>query len=312
MGDARSPCRSARISRDRSTVVGATPPRFEIGRGEPGYPELLAVIDDPPERIFGIGDPEALVPSLGVVGARRATPYGLAATRLFAGWAARAGYCIVSGGARGCDQAAHEAALAEGALTVAVMGGGADVAYPRSSCSLFESIAQQGAVISEQPWGTRPQKWTFRARNRIIAGLSQVLLVAEASLPSGTFGTANFAAEAGRCVAAVPGSIFAPECRGSNRLIASGAQPVTDTSEFAALLRREIGEPPRQVEARAAAAGDVEGRDALLAAVFADPSRPDDLARSLGLDIVAVARRLGALEAQGVVAKYHDGRYGPC
>jgi DNA processing protein len=288
-------------------------PRFELVLGEPGYPELMAQTPDPPEVLYGIGDPAALVDGVAMVGARKATPYGLAAARILAGWAAAAGYVIVSGGAIGCDQAAHRTALEIGGRTVAVMAGGADVCYPRGARPLLTRIAENGAIVSEHPWGTEPRKWTFRTRNRIIAGLCQVLVVLEASLPSGTFSTADYALDAGRTVAAVPGSIFAPECRGSNRLIRNGATPITDASELADLLHGEIGVLSNgTADLAPATACGTPTDDPVLSALRTDPMRPDDLAQALGMDIVSIARRLGVLESQGVVTRYRDGRYGPC
>jgi DNA processing protein len=288
--------------------VGA-PERFELRLGESGYPEQLAAIPDPPNVLYGMGDPGALGTGVSIVGARRATPYGLAAARVLAGWAAEAGYSVISGGAVGCDQAAHVAALARGGVTVAVLGGGADVAYPRGSGALLREIAAAGAVVSEHPWGSEPKRWTFRTRNRIIAGLGAVLLVLEASVPSGTFSTVDYALDAGRCVATVPGSIFAPECRGPNRLLRQGAVAITEPADLALLLQAEIGPP--SVE-RACAPVVVESDDPLLRALLANPMRPDDVARELSLDIVTVARALGRLESAGLVGRYRDGRYGPC
>lgn len=284
---------------------------FVIQRGEPGYPAGLEGVPDSPERIYGIGDPAALRPGLAVVGARRATPYGLAAAGLLAGWAARSGYVVVSGGALGCDQAAHEAALAAGGTTVAVMAGGADVFYPRRSSPLFWRIVESGgAVISEHPWGTEPKKWTFRSRNRIIVGISRALLVLEASLPSGTFSAVGYADECGCEVAAVPGSIFAPECRGPNHLLRNGATPIADATDLAGLLARVIGPPALSLDPWACPSKT--SSDPVLRAVRSNPARPDDLARSLSTDVVSIARRLGTLEASGLVARYPDGRYGPC
>lgn len=284
--------------------------RFEIALGDASYPYLLAQTPSPPPVLYGIGDPSSLGPGIAVVGARRSTPYGLAAARLLAGWAAEAGYVIVSGGAIGCDQAAHSAALEAGGRTVAVTAGGADVAYPRRSARLFARISERGAIVSEHPWGSEPKRWTFRTRNRIIAGLCPVLLVLEASLPSGTFSTADYALDAGRTVAAVPGSIFAPECRGANRLLRNGATPITDASELADLLRSEIGSPQKNPSPWSGPDEDLT-EDTLLAALRTNPMRPDDVVRVMGLDIVTVSRRLGALEASGTVSRYHDGRYGP-
>lgn len=282
---------------------------FEIGMGEIGYPEQLLATPDPPPVLRGFGDPGALSVGLAVVGARRATPCGLRAAELFAGWAARAGYVVVSGAAIGCDQAAHVAALAGRGRTVAVLGTGADVAYPRGVAPLLGEIVRGGGVvISELPWGHPPAKWTFRARNRIIAGLAGALLVVEAGLPSGTFLTADAALAAGRDVLVVPGSIFAPEYAGTNRLIRQGARPVTDVSDLAQELADILGDTTLSDD------GDllVHGSDRVLAAIRANPSRPDDLARSLGMDIVTVARRVGTLETAGLIVKFRDGRYGPC
>ena len=285
--------------------------RFQLRLGERDYPEQLAQTPDPPEVLYGLGDPAALVPGLSVVGARKATPYGLQAGDLFAGWAARAGYTIVSGGAIGCDQAAHRAALAVGGATVAVLGCGADLIYPSNAAELLTEIGRTGAVVSEQPWGASPQRWTFRTRNRIIAGLGSALLVLEAGLPSGTFSTADYALEAGRDVLVVPGSIFAPECRGANRLLRQGATPICEVSELADALTSLLPTPTVFQEQWSLDDVPVDG-DRVLAALRTDHLRPDDIARFLGLDIVTVARRIGALEAEGFVTRFSDGRYGAC
>ena len=284
---------------------------FEIAIDDPRYPPLLAQLEDAPARLFGFGDPSALEPGLAVVGARKATPYGLAAAKLFAGWAAAAGYPIISGAAMGCDQAAHRAALGVGGRTVAVLGTGADMAYPSGSEALLAQIAASGCVISELGWGCRAAKWTFRARNRIIAGLAGALLVLEADCPSGTFITADRALEAGRDVLVVPGSIFAPECRGPNRLLRQGATPVTEVSELADALMLSLG-PPRNAAESSETLYGLTTDDEVLSSLRTNPGRPDDVARSLGLDIVSAARRIGALEGLGLVRKYPDGRYGPC
>jgi len=282
-------------------------PRCEIQKGDPCYPALLAETCDAPDVLHVIGELDALAPGLAVVGSRRATPYGLAAIDLLAGWAASAGHTIISGGAVGCDQAAHRAALERDGRTVAVMAGGADVAYPRASGALLREIALAGAVVSEHAWGTEPRKWAFRTRNRIIAGLGAALLVAEAALPSGTFSTADYALDAGRTVLVVPGSIFSASSRGTNRLLAQGAVPITDPSELRLCLEPLLGcgltelpdarrEPPEA--------------DPLLEALIADPMRPDDVARAFGMDVVTTMRRIGVLSAAGLVERYRDGRYG--
>lgn len=284
--------------------------RFELSSESAAFPRMLLETADPPKTLYGRGDPCALVPGIAVIGARRATPAGLDITRLFSSWAARAGYVVISGGAYGCDQAAHAAALDAGGITVAVMGCGADVSYPKSGEALFDRIAASGgAVISEQRWGTTPQPWMFRRRNRIIAGLSAAVLVIEAGLPSGTFSTADEALAAGRTVLAVPGSVLSEYSRGCNRLIRQGATPVSDVSDLSDELSGLLG-PPREYKVM----GNPEREDAgdvVLRAIRAAPMRPDDIARRLELDVVTVARRIGRLESLGLVGRHYDGTYHP-
>lgn len=282
--------------------------RFELRLQDQGYPPFLRETPDPPEVLYGRGDPSALVSGLAVIGARRATPSGLDITRTFTAWASRAGYTVISGGAYGCDQAAHVAALEAGGVTVTVMGCGADVAYPRCAEPLFGRIVSAGGVVvSEHAWGTTPQPWMFRRRNRIIAGLSAAVLVVEAGLPSGTFSTADDALAAGRTVLAVPGSVLSEYSRGCNRLIRQGATPVSDVSDLRDELSMLLG-PPRGEGAVESLTSGSEG-DAVLDAIRATPMRPDDLGRRLGIDIVAVARRIGRLEELGLVARHYDGTY---
>jgi DNA processing protein len=277
--------------------------RFELRLGEADYPSLLSESPDPPARLFGIGDPSLLSPGLAVIGARKATPYGLHCTTIFAGWAASQGITVISGAAIGCDLTAHRAALAAGGPTVAVLGCGADVDYPTRAASVLRAMREEHCVVSECAWEQEPHRFAFPRRNRIIAGLAAAVLVVEAGMGSGTFSTADAALDAGREVFAVPGSIVSPESRGSNRLIRQGATPITDVSELAAALG--AGLPQRHkmwVE---------PSPDPVLRAVLANPSRPDDLARNLNLDVVAVVRALTRLQAGGTVARYADGRYGP-
>jgi DNA processing protein len=136
--------------------------------------------------------------------------------------------------------------------------------------------------------------------------------VLEAGVPSGTFITADEALACGRDVLVVPGSVFAPECRGPNRLLRQGATPITDVSELADALRDCLGEPPMPSDSACGSAAAREAEDQVLAALRTNPARPDDAARSLGMDIVSVARRIGRLEASGAVKRFPDGRYGAC
>ncbi len=277
--------------------------RHEISIDSTDYPDYLRNISEPPRVLYCMGDPALLVPGLAVIGSRKATPYGLSATRVFAGWAASQGITIISGAAIGCDQEAHRSALAADGPTVAVMGCGADIDYPSGAADLLAEIREVGAVISEVPWGTGPQRWLFPRRNRLIAGLCQAVLVVEASLPSGTFNTADHALDYSKQVLAVPGSIFAPECRGSNRLLVQGATPITDVTELGDALGVNV-----DTQLHLAAASE----HPLLAALLVNPMRPDDAARELALHIVEVSRLLGRYESCGLLSRYPDGRYGPC
>lgn len=281
--------------------------RIEIPISDAAYPACLLDLPDPPRLLYAMGSTESLRQGLGVIGARKATPYGLECSRRFAGWAASADVTIVSGAAIGCDRAAGEAASACGGSSIAVLGCGADIDYPAASGRLLRELRTNGGIVlSELKWGTPPSRWTFVRRNRIIAAFSAALLVVEAGLPSGTFSTADFALDLGRDVLAIPGSINHPESRGANRLIRQGATPVTDVSELAEAL----AQAGLHCSTSATAWEQPERRDPLERALLADPMRPDDLARALDLDVVSVARHLGELEMAGVVLRFRDGRYG--
>lgn len=294
-----------------------TASRFELRPGERLYPLQLLMTPRPPRVLYGVGDPASLVPGLAVIGSRKATPYGLSCAATFAGWAAAAGVTVISGAAIGCDQRAQRAAVARGGRSVAVMGCGADVDYPRGSADLLADLRDgAGAVVSELPWGAPPLRGHFPARNRIIAGLSVAVLVVEAALPSGTFSTAEHAFDAGRDVWCVPGSVLFAGSSGCNRLLRDGArligcvQDLADELAGAHLITpqsaaRAEGAPPTLAPAVAAP-------DPVLRALQADPMGPDALADALGLDAAEALRRIATLEAQGLVARYPDGRFGPC
>lgn len=281
--------------------------RSEVRLGEPDYPSCLLDLADPPKILYVTGDPAHLRLGLAVIGARRATPYGLGCASRFAGWAAASGVCVISGAAIGCDQAAHRAARAVPAPTVAVLGCGADIDYPSGAMSLLADLRSHCAVVSELPWGTHPTRWAFSRRNRIIAALSAAVLVVEAGLPSGTFSTADHALAIGRDVLAIPGSVNAPECRGPNRLIRQGAMPITDASELADALEGA----GLLLDRSTPDATEHSGRLCVIErAVRTDPMRPDDLARALTQDVVSVVRILGELELRNRVVRFRDGRYG--
>ncbi len=198
-----------------------------IRKDDPDYPELLRQIDRPPEVLYCIGNTDLLKKKcVAVVGARKASSYGKWAAYNIGKRLAEYGIVTVSGMAYGCDAEAHHGALEAGGGTIAVLGCGADICYPRNSRTLRERIARQGLILSEYPPGTQPRTWMFPQRNRIISGISEAVAVAEAGLSSGSLITAACAAEQGKSLFAVPGNISAMTSIGCNKLIQDGAFPV--------------------------------------------------------------------------------------
>ena len=194
---------------------------------EDAYPRRLKEIDQPPPVLYLRGD---LLPAdewaVAIVGTRRITAYGRQVTEEVATTLARSGVTVVSGLARGVDSVAHKAALDAGGRTIAVLGSGVDVIYPSEHRSLAERMIASGAILSDYPVGTAPDGVNFPPRNRIISGLSLAVIVVEAGQKSGALITAEFAAEQGRDVFAVPGNINAPQSAGCNALIQQGARPL--------------------------------------------------------------------------------------
>jgi DNA processing protein len=196
--------------------------------GQPNYPRLLRDIPDPPALLFVRGSlVEADRLGVGIVGSRHATPYGRATAERLARELCGHGLTLLSGGAVGIDAAAHRGALAAGGRTLAVLGCGLDVDYPRENRALFEQVAANGALVSEYPLGAQPEAWRFPVRNRVISGLSLGVLVVEAPRQSGALITATRAVEQGRPVMVVPGNIDRPASAGSNELLKDGATPIT-------------------------------------------------------------------------------------
>lgn len=302
--------------------------RFRIERSDPAFPAALRVIPRPPSCLYGVGAVGALQEGLAVVGARRATPYGRGVAKRFAQRAAEKGVTIVSGGARGCDAVAHEAALAAGALTVAFLGGGCNQVYPAENAGLFQRIVDSGgAVVSEHEWDFPPQGYTFRERNRLIAGLARATLIVEAGLPSGTFSTADEALAAGKEVWVVPGAITSAHSRGANRLLYQGAVPIVDDDVFDdALFRvfgclRAMGWPEDEGGATGSSAegamGAPSAEEVLLEALRAEPLGMEALSalvqsQKLSEDALTwLLVWLATAQRDGLIAQYPDGRYGP-
>lgn len=201
----------------------------------PEYPKLLRSIPSPPKQVYVLGDLSKLTHTklIGIVGSRAVSPYGTQVTHQLATDVASRGIGVVSGLALGVDAVAHRACLEAGGYTIAVLAGGLDAIHPATNRALAIRILEQGgALVSEYPPGTAPFKQHFIARNRLVSGLSEAVLVTEASARSGALHTANFALEQGRSVLAVPGNITTTTSQGSNNLIKSGATPVTDVRDI--------------------------------------------------------------------------------
>lgn len=207
------------------------------------YPVSLKQLHDPPLVIYIKGELPKELYRVAIVGSRECTAYGIRAAEEFAYQLSYAGIPIISGGAKGIDSVAHRACLDAGGKTVAVMGCGLDIVYPNENEELFKRIAEHGAIISEFPPTMPPRAMNFPQRNRIIVGLSQAVIVAEAALNSGAAITANIAADEGREVYCVPGNIFDNTSAGCNELIRTGASVITSTKEI--LSDRERWEAAR-------------------------------------------------------------------
>jgi DNA processing protein len=280
---------------------------YELHRGDELYPHVLEDLEHPPERLYVRGNPEIVQKtSISVVGARNATPYGIATSMMAGRIAAECALTVVSGGARGCDAAAARAALDAGGTTVIVAGTGADGIYPASSRDIFErALAGAGAVVSLEPWGSGPRRWTFTKRNYVIAALGRALFVCEAGIRSGTSSTAEVAARLGRQLYAVPGSIFSPQSAGTNRLIADGAAIVCSEGELESMISLDYGRLRHVPE------GSTRTEGRVLSALLASPARADDLASLLGEDPLTLLRTLSDYETQGLIVRMRDGRYAP-
>lgn len=278
---------------------------WELMPSDPDYPKQLFDLGNNPPKLFGRGDPEVIKePMLSIIGARRATPYGLAAAEMAARVAAECGLVVVSGGALGCDYAASRSALDCGGKTVIVTGTGADEIYPRSSADIFRQTANgQGCIVSIEEWGTPPSKHVFPKRNRIIAALSSCLFVTEAGQRSGTMSTAEAARDMGRTIFGIPGSIFSPYSKGTNRLIADGASVICDECDLELAISLHYGVTRLIVEGERPAMGDV------LSALVSQPMRPQELSDRINHDLVDLFRILTEYEAKGLVERMADGRY---
>jgi DNA processing protein len=264
-----------------------------------GYPRRLREIDQPPPVLYVRG---TLTPedewSVAVVGTRRVTAYGRQVAEELAAFLAQQGVTVVSGLARGVDRIAHESALKAGGRTIGVLGSGVDRIYPPEHQKLAEQMAERGAVISDYALGTPPDSVNFPPRNRIISGFSMATVVVEAGETSGALITATFAVNQGRDVFSVPGGIYAPQSKGTNRLIRDGAHPLLRYEEILQVLNLEKVQEHRS--ARVLLPADAQ-EACLLRILQDDVQHIDEICAMSGLPIQQVSATLTVMELKGMV-----------
>lgn len=288
----------------RAAEARATAARLSVALDHPtvdSYPAELAEIADPPLALWRNGELTD-APHIAIVGSRAATPTGLRVARTLAEGLARHGYVVVSGLALGVDGAAHEAALAAGGRTVAVLGCGIDVVYPWRHRHLASTIPGQGAILSEVPPGTAPQAWLFPLRNRIISGLSCAVIVIEATFKSGSLHTARAALDQGRDVLAVPGDVAAGRSEGCHDLIRDGARLVEDVGDVLEELEGIPRVPvhrPKEVPASKLEAAMARSTGYSL----------DDLVHQTGRTPQDLLAELAHLELAGRITRMPGGRF---
>lgn len=295
--------------------LAADPARHLIGYTDPRYPEALRAISSPPLALFVVGDPGLLSqPQIAVVGSRAATPQGLDNARAFSSELVRRGLIVTSGLALGVDGAAHRGALDAAGATIAVCGTGLDRVYPaRHKALAHELVRGGGALVSELAPGAGALRQHFPSRNRIISALSLGVLVVEASTDSGSLITARLAAEQGREVFAIPGSIHNPLARGCHRLIRDGAKLVESVDDILLELAPRLGAwlrnaSPAAPDTRAAAPERLDPEARQLLALLGDaPQTIDALVARSGLSAATVNAALLGLELAGRVATHGAG-----
>jgi DNA processing protein len=274
---------------------------------DPAYPQLLLEIPAPPPVLYVKGTlTEEDAWAIAVVGTRRASTYGREVTRHLVKTLARSGITIVSGLARGIDAEAHKAALEADGRTIAVLGCGVDRIYPPEHRKLAQEIIASGALVSDYPLGTEPEGRNFPPRNRIISGLSLGVLITEAGKGSGALITADFAAEQGRDVFAVPGSVLLRGSAGTNTLIQEGANVVLNAADV--LEELNLTMVAEQVEARQVLPTD-KTEAALLELLSAEPTHVDEIQQQVGLPIAQVTSTLALMELKGMVRQVGGMKY---
>ena len=289
-----------------------------VSRAHEDYPELLREIYDAPIGLYWKGQ-TIRKPCIGFVGTRRSTLYGTGIAQKLARELAEAGYCIVSGMARGIDTAAHKGALEAGGQTIAVLGCGIDIVYPPENYDLYKSIAQTGAVVSEFPFGRRADKQTFPMRNRIVAGMCEGVVIVESPASGGSMITARFAAEQDRQVFAVPGRIDQDSSRGCHALIREGATMVTCAEDILEEVNR--GFQRELLFEEQSQRHDDKQKRALLEVLTPDEravyeflngvsaGSPEEAMAALNMPVSRISGGMLMLELKKLCAKRSDGRY---
>lgn len=298
---------------ERLAKAGAT---FITPRDE-GYPRLLKEIHDPPIGLYRKGGYLFGQPCIAIVGSRRTTLYGQSVARKLGAELAQTGFCVVSGLARGIDTAAHEGALSVGGRTVAVLGCGLDIVYPPENLDLYRRITEQGAVLSEFPFGRKADRQTFPMRNRVVSGISEAVVVVESDVEGGAMITARFAGEQGRLIFAVPGRIDQATSHGCHQLIRDGATLLTGVHDILDELSYLDGLRPNAIT--------TEGQTSILEQLLPQLSATEQQVIACfkggalaGVDALAAATGLGApelsaalmmLELKKLVTKRVDGTF---
>lgn len=282
------------------------------GVGE--YPQLLREIPRPPAQLYVTGRPLEPAPYLAVVGTRRPSRYGVEVASWLARELTASGVVVVSGMAAGIDAAAHRGALGAGASsgssTVAVLGNGIDICYPRRNASLHREIAERGTLISEYPPGTPPLPYHFPVRNRIIAGMCLGVVILEARINGGAMITARLAAELGREVFAVPGPVHSPGAEGCHLLIREGARLVTSASDILEDLGLQpAGSPCCSVSSEREVQSLTPDERSLLLVLEAEPVLLDRLAKAARMPPSTAASVLARLELRGLATRHPGGRF---
>jgi DNA processing protein len=273
----------------------------------PLFPSQLRAIPNPPQQLYYLGDLEAVLalPRLAVVGSRKVSAYGKSVTLRLAKEAAGQGIVIVSGLALGVDSLAHEAAIEAGGKTIAVLPSGVENIYPAGHHQLAKRILQQGGVlVSEYPHDVEAFKGNFIARNRIISGLSDAVLITEAAIKSGSLHTANFASEQGRTLMAVPGNITSELSVGTNNLIKLGASPVTELRDILSAMNIQ------QTSKKAVARGSSLEETVILELIMHGVSDASELLHRSQLETALFNQTLTMLEITGKIRAVGSGKWG--